>query len=69
MTDINNKSAEEKDKYVQDRVAYWPKSMVAKFSGVEEKVELIPGILEQHLKFADILDEIKKDIASIKKSK
>ena len=69
MTDINNKSAEEKDKYVQDRVAYWPKSMVAKFIAVEEKVELIPDMYAQHVKFADVLAEIKKEIASIKKSK
>lgn len=69
MTDINNKTAEEKDKYVQDRVAYWPKSMVGKFIGVEEKVELIPSILEQHVKFADYLEKIEKRLAKIEKSK
>jgi len=42
---INDKSAEEKANYVNSKVAYWPKSLVARFAELEDRNDKMFQIL------------------------
>ena len=38
-TDVSNKSAKEKADFVNNKVAYWPKSILGRFSELEKIVQ------------------------------
>lgn len=59
---INDKSAEEKANYVNSKVAYWPKSLVARFAELENRNDKMFQILmklsdNQKIDISDIIED------------
>jgi len=45
------KTAEEKQAYVQGKTAYWPKSMVARFAVLEEKIDVLTEMVQRLVEY------------------
>ncbi len=59
---INDKSAEEKSKYVESKIAYWPKSILGRFGEMETENKMMFQILmkiadNQKIDISDIIED------------